>query len=119
MYCYYFPWLVGLQPGGVEAMRNTATMFRMPNGWYASRRVDWGVRIWLPEWKTEPSSVAVLIPFWAPACLTLSASLTAWRLDVAAWRRIRAGTCARCGYDRTGLAAGTACPECGSKRAVG
>jgi hypothetical protein len=29
------------------------------------------------------------------------------------WRRSRRGRCPACGYDLAGLAAGTACPECG------
>jgi hypothetical protein len=32
-------------------------------------------------------------------------------------RRIRPGTCRACGYDRSGLASGSACPECGAPSA--
>jgi hypothetical protein len=35
-----------------------------------------------------------------------------WR-DFRRWRLRRAGCCERCGYDRRGLGAGAACPECG------
>lgn len=45
---------------------------------------------------------------------TIAATLTAWRLDVLARRRARIGLCAKCHYDRAGLAASTVCPECGT-----
>jgi hypothetical protein len=38
-----------------------------------------------------------------------------WQIPLALrrWRRRHRGQCVKCGYDRAGLAAGAACPECG------
>jgi len=46
----------------------------------------------------------------------LSAAITAvaWRLDTLARRRADRTHCPRCRYDRSGLAAGAVCPECGT-----
>jgi len=53
------------------------------------------------------------VPLWLPAVLSLLATAAAWRADAKYIRRARAGLCAGCGYDRAGLAAGSACTECG------
>ena len=52
-------------------------------------------------------------PLWMPTCAALILTTAAWRLDTLARRRARVGFCPKCGYDRTGLAAGAVCPECG------
>ena len=37
---------------------------------------------------------------------------------IRAWRRRRAGACDACGYARTGLTPGSACPECGMSQSA-
>ena len=54
------------------------------------------------------------IPLWCPAAITLAACLIASRLDSLARRRERKHLCAKCGYDRRGLASDMVCPECGT-----
>lgn len=54
------------------------------------------------------------ISLWIPFVLTLGPFLYLWHTDRKAARRARAGACASCGYDRVGLLAGAACPECGA-----
>jgi hypothetical protein len=55
-----------------------------------------------------------MISLWIPSSCALLVTLTAWRLDTLARRRARLNLCPKCNYDRTGLAAGAVCPECGS-----
>lgn len=62
-----------------------------------------------PVW----ASSAIAVPLWLPAAIVMGATAVAWRLDSQARHRARAGICLRCGYDRSGLAADAACPECG------
>lgn len=61
-----------------------------------------------------------ITPIWSGLAVdTLFYGAIAWGLlfvprAVRRWRRRRGGRCVKCGYDRTGLAAGAACPECGA-----
>lgn len=52
-------------------------------------------------------------PLWLPAIVCLFATASAWRADAEHRRRARVGLCPNCAYDRSGLAAGSVCPECG------
>jgi len=54
------------------------------------------------------------LPLWMPALASLIAAGFAWRLDTLARRRERMNACPSCGYDRTGLAPSSPCPECGT-----
>jgi hypothetical protein len=55
------------------------------------------------------------IPFWPLVPLLLTASvMLGWR-EVRDNRRVRAGRCRSCGYDRRGLAEDAPCPECGAE----
>ncbi|MEX2220074.1 MAG: hypothetical protein WD749_15085 [Phycisphaerales bacterium] len=61
-------------------------------------------------------------PIWRGFLLDTGVYAAAWLgvLLLIRWRplrcaaRARRGQCAACGYDRAGLAAGAACPECGA-----
>lgn len=59
-------------------------------------------------------------PIWSGLAIdTLFYGVIAWGLLLAPGairrcRRRRGGRCVKCGYDRAGLAAGAACPECGA-----
>jgi len=68
---------------------------------------DWGIDTTFP------------VPLWLPAIAVLIPTTIAWRLDSLARRRARLNFCPKCSYDRTGLAAGAVCPECGSKAGGG
>ena len=52
-------------------------------------------------------------PLWIPIVVWLVPTARAWRLDTLARRRARLNLCPKCNYDRTGLAPGAVCPECG------
>ncbi len=54
------------------------------------------------------------IPLWVPVFFSLVATAFAWRTDSRHFRRARSGLCVACGYDRTGLAPESPCPECGN-----
>ena len=79
----------------------------------------WGTsqQFTLDWWFGAPLSVAgfYIFPLWFPAALCMLATFAAWRLDAIARRR-GTGKCAKCGYDRAGIAAAAPCPECGSPR---
>jgi hypothetical protein len=57
---------------------------------------------------------SVFIPLWVPVALAFATTAFLW------WRVQRDGSgprhCPKCGYSLAGLAAGAACPECGSTR---
>ncbi len=92
---------------------------------------DWegmtiAARIRGPGWMLMPSSNLVrdnvdpqpyrnfILPLWIPALLTLASTARAWYWDTLARRRAKLNLCPKCNYDRTGLAAGVVCPECGT-----
>jgi hypothetical protein len=54
------------------------------------------------------------IPIWPLVLVIGLATVTSWRFDTLARRRAKLNLCPNCGYDRTGLAIGAACPECGT-----
>lgn len=111
---YNHPWMVGTRAGGIDIARDSVTMYRMPPGWYATRRTDGVPRMWRPTLEVGANRLHTEVPFWLPAIFTLSASLGAWRLETLARRRERAGACPRCRYSRAGLPAISPCPECGA-----
>jgi hypothetical protein len=60
----------------------------------------------------------IRVPMWPAVCACFLGVAIAWRLDHVSRRRERVGRCPKCSYDRTGLAVGAACPECGSACAL-
>jgi hypothetical protein len=65
-------------------------------------------------WHESRNGWSVHVPLWAPAIVSIAASALAWRLDTLARRRAKLNLCAKCNYDRTGLANNVVCPECGA-----
>ena len=74
--------------------------------------------IWGYYMGRSPVGWVVTIPVWALSGPVTIATAAAWRLDALPRRRARAGLCPKCGYNRTGLAPGAVCPECGSAASV-
>jgi hypothetical protein len=71
--------------------------------------------VWGVHWSASPGVPSYLyIPLWLPSCLISVPTILMWRLDTLARRRAKLNRCAKCDYDRTGLAIGAVCPECGS-----
>jgi hypothetical protein len=58
---------------------------------------------------------AIQIPLWAFVGLVGTAAAAAWRFDTLARRLARLNLCPKCNYDRAGIGAGAACPECGDR----
>jgi hypothetical protein len=54
------------------------------------------------------------VPVWMFFLAAGVPTALAWRSVLRLRRRIAAGVCARCGYDRRGLAGSARCPECGA-----
>ena len=73
---------------------------------------EWTIS-WVPHWESRPSGWSLDIPLW-PLIVGLAwAMISVWRRDTRA-RRDLVNLCPKCNYDRTGLAPGAVCPECGS-----
>ncbi len=70
---------------------------------------------WSLDWASRSSVWLISVPLWMPLALSVIVTAAAWRLDTLARRRARMNLCPKCNYDRTGLAAGVVCPECGTK----
>jgi hypothetical protein len=88
------------QPGEKPLTRVWTTRL-VPTVWWQFATGMMGTRYW------------VQIPLWPVVLLTAIPAFLMWRTDLRLWRRGRAGRCLTCGYDRLGLAADAACPECG------
>ena len=55
------------------------------------------------------------VPIWPLPVCTGAMWLWAWRRDLVTRYRNSVKHCPKCNYDRTGLASGAVCPECGSR----
>ncbi len=77
--------------------------------------LPWYLMRWSPEWYLGKPLWTLYIPVWMITAAVFLLTALAWRLDTLARRRARLNLCPTggCGYDRTGLAAGAECPECG------
>jgi hypothetical protein len=65
---------------------------------------------WWPRTIEGPATLHyMIVPIWMPMMLAAAPTLWLWLSG----RRSPRGLCPRCGYDRAGLGAGVACPECG------
>ncbi len=103
-----------IEHGSIMIVRGVDLSALADPGWRmgrASKRSPWA---WWFHYDSSPSPPrGGLIPMWFPTSMALAVTATAWRLDTRARRRALLNLCAKCGYDRTGLAAGAVCPECG------
>lgn len=78
-----------------------------------------GLVVWWPAQSLDTvEGTLYYFPLWLPAAAALAPFAVAWPSEARAHRRIRAGRCPRCGYDRAGLALGATCPECGTVAAA-
>ena len=68
---------------------------------------------WFADYKYGAGGHMV-IPLWSPVFLALLPTVAAWHLDTLTRRRAGVNLCPKCNYDRTGLAPGAVCPECGT-----
>jgi hypothetical protein len=75
--------------------------------------------VWRPDFHLSPGTLSMKVPLWMPFALWAIPTITLFALDLASARRRRMGQCAKCGYDRAGLAPGAVCPECGGAWAGG
>ena len=70
---------------------------------------------WWGHWLSTSQYLFFAVPLWIPTLAFALLTAAAWRLDTLARRRAKLNLCPTggCNYDRTGLAAGAVCPECG------
>lgn len=73
-------------------------------------KIEWGFG---SAYSSSPSWNVLRLPLWIPLGIFLIVTISCWRQDIISLRRERAHLCAKCRYDRTGLAADVKCPECG------
>jgi hypothetical protein len=65
------------------------------------------------DWAYKDWRISITLPMWAPCVFLTIPTALMWRNEIIARRR-KPGTCFKCGYDRSGLAASSNCPECGT-----
>ena len=126
-------WAVGWQPTDYTHIEVEYGQLRISHteGWVARSEASLSVRRscdfyeavprprlrpW-PLWRNDAGRFAlfeVYIPLWMLGAVTFVPTALAFRLDTLARRRERMNLCAKCHYDRTGLAAEVVCPECGA-----
>lgn len=84
-------------------------------GWslVKAERPEW--LLWGWEWTSDRQSSSFGVPLWPFAILAAIPACVLWVRTAKGRARAVAGRCPTCGYDRRGLAADAACPECGSK----
>ena len=68
------------------------------------------------QWDSLPRGAVLFVPVWAMVLVAMGTTCWAWVLDARARNElaVRMNLCPKCNYDRTGLAAGAVCPECGA-----
>ncbi len=104
--------MVGIGDGYLALGRLGTTYDAGPPGWRTGPNTDpFG---WWFRWVNGAPDWAVGVPLWVLLIPMFIAALIAWRLDTLAHRRARLNLCPKCNYDRTGLAPGAICPECGT-----
>lgn len=87
-------------------------------GWSAARLSEeyrWRYGGWMPSWSVDAQRrfSKVEVPLWLVAAPFGAGAIGVGVVRRRARERVAAGNCMACGYDRQGLAAGVACPECG------
>ena len=115
---------VKVSSGCATLTHETRPLFGGQNGWHAESVVSpppgypgyqrW---YWKPAyWRTYyPWETSWSVSLWAPSLAAGFFASIAWAAEILARRRARRWVhlCSNCRYDRTGLAAGAVCPECG------
>jgi hypothetical protein len=75
--------------------------------------MDAALSVWLPMLRRVGSRMVMHVPLWIPLAMTALPAGFLWRADRQRRALLKRGGCPNCHYDRTGLAAGAPCPECG------
>ena len=115
--------LVTVVRGKIDILRFTpnwawlARADRLTSDKGKSFELDWSFVQWHQGGATGRFLWALSIPIWSLTGLAFAITTLAWRLDTLARRRPRLNLCPKCHYDRTGLAIGAKCPECGQSTA--
>ena len=107
-------WIASLCGGVVEIDRfSLGSPLQL---WSGSRdELVGGMAIWSGGIPANPITLLVRVHVLPVALVVAAVTACSWCLDIVARRRAADLTrCPRSRYDRTGLAAGAACPECGA-----
>ena len=73
--------------------------------------LDWPTARWWPSISQSAWITMLVVPLWLPFGLLALPTAYLFYSDA---RRRAPGLCPKCRYDRSGLAAGAKCPECGA-----
>jgi hypothetical protein len=101
---------IGLQP---SSWFYDATGFEVRGPGFGTPKDPFPLQ-WWPVRRRTPAESGVYVPLWVFEIPTLALAAALWRRTSTATRRVKAGQCAACGYDRSGLAPEHPCPECGA-----
>lgn len=71
-------------------------------------------RIGMLDIVKSPAGAQVVVPLWLPWLFAMGISILLFRDHRREKQRRLLGCCPACGYDRSGLASTTPCPECGA-----
>ena len=87
-------------------------------GWYtADIAFDWQDPVngfeWWPLFANDKAGFQIIIPFWMPALVCMSALLWGYLPLHRRRKRKKLGLCVKCGYDLRGSS--ERCPECGQE----
>jgi hypothetical protein len=106
-------WGIGLYGGGLGVSIYHAQIPDNACGFHATRL--WAAPVWCWwQWDGQSSlRQAYVLPLWLPLSAALVFTIISMRLDSRWRRRILAGRCPSCNYDRIGLQKSSVCPECG------
>jgi hypothetical protein len=105
---------MGLGAGGVFVARSHTPVAPPDVGWHAMAR-EADVGFWFFYEPFGAGGWSLFVPLWVPIAAVAAVTADAWYMDKRRRRGDFAHLCAKCGYDRTGLAAAAPCPECGTE----
>jgi hypothetical protein len=110
---------------GLVAGLHAWSFFRPLEFWYDRQCMPWltlyqgaaHVEVNHPNAIVGPVYFQTILPLWPLTSLLCIGAAALWWHDFKVQRRPDPGHCPRCGYDLSGLASATSCPECGARRA--
>jgi hypothetical protein len=109
------------EAGAFSGLKNGRVIIGQDEGlkWADSDTAFWTESSWPTQMASKPGGIwqpadGVVIPLWPISVGLLLGTVAAWRTARHARPSAFLHACRECGYDRTGIAVGALCPECGA-----